>query len=54
MRLSRVLATALERRISTGRWPDTSPETLNRIAGPDAAYTSYQPAPYPRPFNLGR
>lgn len=49
---------ALERRISTGRWPDTGPAALNRIASgldPAAtpAYVRYRPAPYPRPFNLG-
>jgi len=49
---------ALERRISTGRWPDTGPEALNRAASdvdPAAtpAYVRYRPAPYPRPFNLG-
>jgi fermentation-respiration switch protein FrsA (DUF1100 family) len=48
----------LERRIGTGRWPDVSPEALNRLASeldPSAtpAYVNYQPAPYPRPFNLG-
>jgi hypothetical protein len=47
----------LERRIGTGRWPDTGPAALNRLAGqwePAAAhgYARYRPAPYPRPFNL--
>jgi hypothetical protein len=49
---------ALEGRISTGRWPDTSANALNRAASdldPSAtpAYIGYRPAPYPRPFNLG-
>jgi hypothetical protein len=49
---------ALERRITTGRWPDTGPAALNRLASeldPSAtpAYVDYRPAPYPRPFNLG-
>jgi hypothetical protein len=49
---------ALERRIATGRWPDTGPAALNRLASeldPTAtpAYVRYRPAPYPRPFNLG-
>jgi len=49
---------ALERRIATGRWPDTGPAALNRLAStldPAAtpAYVDYRPAPYPRPFNLG-
>jgi pimeloyl-ACP methyl ester carboxylesterase len=49
---------ALERRISTGRWPDTGPDALNRAASdldPAAtpAYARYRPAPYPRPFTLG-
>jgi hypothetical protein len=43
----------LERRISTGRWPDTGPTTLNRLAAesdPSAthSYVAYRPAPYPR------
>jgi hypothetical protein len=50
---------ALERRIATGRWPDTGPAALNRLAseidpGATPAYVDYRPAPYPRPFNLGR
>jgi pimeloyl-ACP methyl ester carboxylesterase len=49
---------ALERRISTGHWPDTDPEALNRLAtaldpSTTPAYVHYRPAPYPRPFNLG-
>jgi pimeloyl-ACP methyl ester carboxylesterase len=49
---------ALERRIATGRWPDLSPDALNRAAseldpGTTPAYIHYRPAPYPRPFNLG-
>jgi hypothetical protein len=48
----------LERRIATGRWPDTRPAALNRLAseldpGATPAYVDYRPAPYPRPFNLG-
>jgi pimeloyl-ACP methyl ester carboxylesterase len=48
----------LERRITTGHWPDTSPAALNQLAStldPSAtpAYIEYRPAPYPRPFNLG-
>jgi hypothetical protein len=48
----------LERRIATGRWPDTGPAALNRLAseldpGAVPAYLNYRPAPYPRPFNLG-
>jgi pimeloyl-ACP methyl ester carboxylesterase len=48
----------LERRIATGRWQDVNPEALNRLAsqldpGAVPAYVNYQPAPYPRPFNLG-
>jgi hypothetical protein len=47
----------LERRIDTGRWPDTGPDALNRLAttiDPTAtpAYVTYRPAPYPRPFDL--
>ncbi|HZM78669.1 MAG TPA: hypothetical protein VFC19_23330 [Candidatus Limnocylindrales bacterium] len=47
----------LQRRIDMGRWPDTSPRALNRLAArldPSAppAYLDYRPAPYPRPFNL--
>jgi hypothetical protein len=47
----------LERRIDTGRWPDTGPAALNRLAGeldPAAvhAYARYRPDPYPRPFTL--
>ncbi len=47
----------LEHRISTGRWPDTGPATLNRLAAefePAAThgYAAYQPTPYPRPFHL--
>jgi hypothetical protein len=49
---------ALERRIATGRWPDTGPAALNRLASElepttTPAYVHYRPAPYPRPFNLG-
>lgn len=49
---------ALERRIAIGRWPDTGPAALNRLAseldpGATPAYVDYRPAPYPRPFNLG-
>jgi hypothetical protein len=49
----------LERRIARGQWPDTGPDALNRLAtelDPTAtpAYVDYRPAPYPRPFNLGR
>ncbi|WP_432816214.1 hypothetical protein [Streptomyces vilmorinianum] len=48
---------ALERRIGTGRWGDTSPASLNtaaRQAGPssEARHTRFLPGPYPRPFNL--
>jgi pimeloyl-ACP methyl ester carboxylesterase len=47
----------LERRIDIGRWPDTGPAALNRLAStidPAAtpAYVTYRPAPYPRPFDL--
>jgi pimeloyl-ACP methyl ester carboxylesterase len=47
----------VERRIDTGSWHDTSPAALNRLAtaiDPSAApaYVDYQPAPYPRPFDL--
>jgi pimeloyl-ACP methyl ester carboxylesterase len=50
---------ALDRRISTGHWPDTGPEELNRVASQldtsaTPAYVHYRPAPYPRPFNLTR
>lgn len=46
----------LEHRLDTGRW-DTSPETLNsRAAREDATtdprYVNYQPAGYPRPYDL--
>jgi hypothetical protein len=49
----------LERRIATGRWPDTSPAALNRLAsevdpGAVPAYAEYAPAPYPRPFTVDR
>ncbi|MEE6260327.1 alpha/beta hydrolase [Plantactinospora sonchi] len=49
----------LEGRISTGRWPDTRPATLNRLAaesdpGVTHGYLTYRPAPYPRPFDLPR
>lgn len=48
---------ALDRRIGTGQWPDTTPAALNRLAAaldPAAthAYLSYRPARYPRPFRL--
>jgi len=48
----------LELRIRGGRWPDTGPAALNRLAsqldpGTTPAYVDYRPAPYPRPFNLG-
>jgi hypothetical protein len=48
----------LERRIGTGRWPDTSPAALNALASnvdpaSTPAYAHYRPAPYPRPFTLG-
>jgi hypothetical protein len=48
----------LERRIVSGRWPDTGPASLNRLASeldPTAtpAYSQYRPDPYPRPFNIG-
>jgi pimeloyl-ACP methyl ester carboxylesterase len=47
----------LQKRIDSGRWPDTGPQVLNRLAAqldPSAtpAYVDYRPAPYPRPFNL--
>jgi hypothetical protein len=47
----------LERRITTWHWTGTDPTSLNRLASeldPTAtpAYATYQPAPYPRPFNL--
>ncbi|HEV8556278.1 MAG TPA: hypothetical protein VGR06_07775 [Actinophytocola sp.] len=47
----------LERRIDTGRWSNTDPASLNRLAAvldPAAppAYLTYRPAPYPRPFDL--
>jgi pimeloyl-ACP methyl ester carboxylesterase len=50
---------AVEHRATTGHWPSTSPEALNTRAArldPDAtpAYLAYRPAPYPRPFDLGR
>ena len=46
----------LEHRLDTGRW-DTSPQTLNsRAAREDATteprYVTYQPAGYPRPYDL--
>lgn len=49
----------LEHRISTGRWPDTTPVTLNRLAtelDPTVThgYVRYRPAPYPRPFRPSR
>jgi pimeloyl-ACP methyl ester carboxylesterase len=49
----------LELRIASGRWPDTGPEALNALASrldpaSTPAYRGYQPAPYPRPFNLPR
>jgi hypothetical protein len=47
----------VERRIATGRWAGTGPEALNALAasldpGATPAYTTYRPAPYPRPFDL--
>jgi hypothetical protein len=50
---------ALEQRIDTGRWPDTGPAALNRLADeldPAAVhgYADFRPGPYPRPFNLTR
>jgi pimeloyl-ACP methyl ester carboxylesterase len=47
----------LQKRIDTGRWPDTGAPALNRLAAqldPAAtpAYVAYRPAPYPRPFHL--
>ena len=50
---------ALEKRVDTGRWPDTGPNALNASAarldpGAPHAYRTYQPAPYPRPFDLAR
>jgi pimeloyl-ACP methyl ester carboxylesterase len=50
---------SLERRIASGRWPDTGPDALNRLASAldptvTPAYVTYRPAPYPRPFNLDR
>lgn len=47
----------LERRITTWHWTGTDPTALNQLASqldPTAtpAYVNYQPAPYPRPFNL--
>ena len=49
----------LERRISSGRWSGTDPAALNQLATrldptTTPAYVNYRPAPYPRPFNLGR
>ncbi len=49
----------LERRIASGRWSGTDPAALNQLASrldptTTPAYVDYRPAPYPRPFNLGR
>ena len=49
----------LERRVSSGRWSGTDPAALNQLAAvldptTTPAYVDYRPAPYPRPFNLGR
>ncbi|HZN70194.1 MAG TPA: hypothetical protein VFC00_00690, partial [Micromonosporaceae bacterium] len=49
----------LERRVSSGRWSGTDPAALNQLAAAldpttTPAYVDYRPAPYPRPFNLGR
>ncbi|MFH8570956.1 alpha/beta hydrolase family protein [Streptomyces sp. NPDC017993] len=50
---------ALDHRVHTGRWGDTSPHALNasaRTADPSspARYLPYRPAPYPRPYYLPR
>ncbi|HEX6354134.1 hypothetical protein [Actinophytocola sp.] len=49
----------LEKRVDTGRWPDTGPTALNAAAarldpGATHAYLAYRPAPYPRPFDLAK
>jgi pimeloyl-ACP methyl ester carboxylesterase len=48
---------AIEKRATTGQWPDTGPAALNAAAArldPNGthAYLTYRPAPYPRPFDL--
>ncbi|GAA0470378.1 alpha/beta hydrolase [Paractinoplanes deccanensis] len=48
----------LENRVGSGRWSGTSPEALNALAASldtaTPAYVHYRPAPYPRPFTVGR
>jgi hypothetical protein len=49
----------LERRVDGGRWSGTDPAALNQLAAqldPTATpgYADYRPAPYPRPFTIGR
>ena len=48
---------AIEKRATTGHWPNTGPNALNAAAtrldpSTTPAYLTYHPAPYPRPFDL--
>ncbi|MFF4658937.1 hypothetical protein [Streptomyces sp. NPDC001381] len=47
----------LEDHITTGRWPETDPTSLNSRAttadpSTPARYIAYRPGPYPRPYDL--